>query len=105
VDHVMRRASADVVVFIDRALPPKPRRVLLAYSDSAHDQRALLLAARLAKNSGAELTLLHVVRPGSPHRPPVPAAQELVLADPATGGSVRINTIESLDPVATVIRE
>ena len=64
VREVMSAAPADVGVLVDRGLGPGGiKRVLVPYLGSPHDQAALLLAQRLHQ-SGAALTVLHVVRAG-----------------------------------------
>ncbi|HMJ14420.1 MAG TPA: cation:proton antiporter [Polyangiaceae bacterium] len=60
VHDVMESAPADVAVLIDRGLT-QVRRVLVPYLGGPHDTAALRLAHRLATESGAEVTILHVV--------------------------------------------
>lgn len=59
VREVMRDATADVGVLVDRGLE-RIGRVLVPYLGAPHDRAALLLAQRLHR-AGAELTILHVV--------------------------------------------
>jgi Kef-type K+ transport system membrane component KefB len=62
VHDVMQRAKTDVGVLIDRGLT-KLKRVLVPYLGSDHDRGALKLAQRLARHTGATVTILHVVSP------------------------------------------
>ena len=64
VQQVMKSSAADVAVFIDRGISFPLRRILLPYTGTVHDRAALTLAARLARRFDAQVTLLHVVRPG-----------------------------------------
>ena len=60
VHRVMTAAETDVAVFVDRGLK-RPERVLVPYLGDRHDRLALQLAARLARNAGAAVTVLRVV--------------------------------------------
>lgn len=60
VHAVMKQAAMDVAVFIDRGLRTV-QRVLVPYLGGPHDRLALRLAHRLATESGAHVTILHVV--------------------------------------------
>lgn len=64
VHGVMERAQADVAVLVDRGLS-KMTKLLVPYLGSSHDQAALCLARRIAENTGAAVTVLHVVLTGS----------------------------------------
>ena len=61
VHEVLSRCPATVGVLVDRGLD-RIQRVLVPYLGSAHDRTALGLAQRLMTASGAEVTVLHVVR-------------------------------------------
>ena len=58
---VMQKAEADVAVLVNRTEAPW-RRVLVPYIDPELDRAPLELAGRIAHNTGAQLTVLHVVR-------------------------------------------
>lgn len=62
VHRVMVEAACDVGVLIDRGLE-QIRRVLVPYRGTDHDRAALRLAKRIADNTGAEITVLHVIAP------------------------------------------
>lgn len=64
VADVLRRAPMDVAVLVNRTDGPW-RRVLVPYAGGTHDRAALRLAQRLAHTDGVEVSLLHVVTPGS----------------------------------------
>jgi Kef-type K+ transport system membrane component KefB/nucleotide-binding universal stress UspA family protein len=66
VHEVMKEASADVAVLVDRGLK-EVRRVLVPFIGSPHDRAALSLARRLLRSVGAELTVLHVTVPERKH--------------------------------------
>ena len=66
VHRVMTGAEADVAVFVDRGFPEVPRRVLVPFMGGRHDRLALRLASRLARNLGADVTVLHVPPHGRP---------------------------------------
>jgi Kef-type K+ transport system membrane component KefB/nucleotide-binding universal stress UspA family protein len=59
VHEVMEQATSDVGVFVDRGLA-RFERVLVPYLGSEHDRAALHLAKRIAENSRAKVTILHV---------------------------------------------
>src|SRR6185295_18195260 len=62
VADVLEKASADVAVFVDRGLTAV-RRVLVPFQGTPDDKAALELARR-ATAMGAEVTILHVIKPG-----------------------------------------
>jgi nucleotide-binding universal stress UspA family protein len=103
--RVMRHASSDVAVFIDKGMPDRIERILLPYAGTLHDQRALVYAARLAGVHKANLTLLHVIHPGHATRVEIEARNvlETQLPEPMTGRTTFLRAIESSDPVQTVI--
>jgi nucleotide-binding universal stress UspA family protein len=107
VQQVMKTSAADVAVFIDRRSPFPPQRILLPYTGTVHDRAALSLAARLTHRFKAQVTLLHVVRPGR-SRPRVEQEAQSALAqefaEPA-GGYTQLVVKESSDPVETVLQE
>jgi Kef-type K+ transport system membrane component KefB/nucleotide-binding universal stress UspA family protein len=107
-ERVMRRSRADLVILVDKGLDATPQRILLPYSGTAHDQLALRLAARLAQRDGADLTLLHVVRPGrTAPRLEREARQllETVAPEPMTGHHTRLLVIETDRAVDAVLSE
>ncbi len=61
VHDVLIGCETTVGVVVDRGLD-QIKRVLVPYLGSAHDRTALALAQRLMTSSGAQVTVLHVVR-------------------------------------------
>lgn len=107
VQQVMKKSVSDVVIFVDRGTVFPPHRLLLPYVGTRHDRLALVLAARLMRRFGTQVTLLHVVRPGRP-QPRVEQEVRTVLrqelAEPA-GGKTELRVVESLSPVEAVLKE
>jgi nucleotide-binding universal stress UspA family protein len=64
VSQVVGQAHSTVGVLIDRGLT-KVERVLVAYAGGTEDVEALRLARRLSAAPGIEISLLHVVFPGT----------------------------------------
>ncbi len=64
VADVLRHTRSDVAVYLERSFKPWTR-VLVPYRGGLHDVAALSLAQRIARTTGAEITLLHVVAPGA----------------------------------------
>lgn len=60
--EVMSQARTDVGVLVDRGLA-EVRRLLVPFHGTVHDRAALELARRLAQQVGADVTILHVVKP------------------------------------------
>jgi nucleotide-binding universal stress UspA family protein len=102
VHRVLENCRRDVAIFVDRDLH-EPRRILVPYMGTAHDQLAMQLAERIVRAIGASATILHVVSParkrdGSNAR----AVVERTFANPA---SVQLRVIEDDSPVDAVLRE
>ncbi|MFO1464367.1 MAG: cation:proton antiporter [bacterium] len=107
VHRVMEEAAATVGVFIDRGLS-KIRSVLVPYLSSNHDRAALSLAQRLAKHTGTEVTILHLVHPlRDPKELRVGVEGEVaqVFVDAETKTRVRLKMIETRSPINSVLEE
>ena len=65
VADVFRHTRSDVAVYLERTFRPWTR-ILVPYRGGVHDRAALDLAGRIARTTGAEVTLLHVVAPIQP---------------------------------------
>jgi Kef-type K+ transport system membrane component KefB/nucleotide-binding universal stress UspA family protein len=91
---VMRTASCDVVVLVDRRVNVTPawQRILVPYSGGIHDEAALQYARRIAESSAATLRVLHVTEDG---RAPS-------MVPPGIGEVVEMQTS---DPVAALAHE
>lgn len=94
VGSVLRGARASVAVLVERGTAPW-RRILVPYLDAASDQAALEMARRIAINTGAEVTVLHVVPEERD-----PAAELLGLPD-----GVRPRRVEGVAPLEAAVRE
>jgi nucleotide-binding universal stress UspA family protein len=112
VGEVLSRTQCDVVVLIDRGMSGW-RRLLVPHAGSPHDDASLELARRIARSSGAELTILRVHEPG---RAPRAAG---VAAGPGDGGgsagtpahspgsatAERVLDVETSEPLRTLTEE
>jgi nucleotide-binding universal stress UspA family protein len=99
VHQVLRDATSAVGVFVDRGLG-EVRRVLVPFHGSRNDRAALALAGRVQRATGAEVTVLHVVRPKRGRRTPTPTAiAELV----GGGGKVTVDVVEHDSPEAAAL--
>jgi nucleotide-binding universal stress UspA family protein len=106
VHRVLTGADTDVAVFVDRGLD-KPKRVLVPHMAGPHDRLAMELAQRLARGSGAEVTILHVVPKNheTDHESEVRSAVDEVFANAKESAAVNLRVIESNTPAQTVIDE
>lgn len=95
VADVLRRAPMDVAVLVNRTAGPW-RRALVPFAGGNHDRAALAIAQRLARQ-GVELTLLHVVAPGS--------GRGGIQEGGETFGDVRLQLVEAADPQAALVDE
>jgi Kef-type K+ transport system membrane component KefB/nucleotide-binding universal stress UspA family protein len=105
VHRVLTNCRSHVAIFVDRGLR-SPRRVLVPYLGSAHDQLSLELACRMARNTGAHITVLHVVPPirGAAGRSlGAKASVDRVFADPAAPTPVTFRVVEDPSPVGVVL--
>jgi nucleotide-binding universal stress UspA family protein len=99
--RLLEQCTRDVAVLLNRREPPW-RKVLLPFVGGVHDLLAVELVRRIAE-SGAAVTILHVVDPGRPSsEPPRLRTRE-------TGSfrdeRVTLRVVESRDPVAETVRE
>ena len=107
VHRVLGGCPADVAVFVDRGLD-RPKRILVPYLGNDHDRMALELAFQLARNSQAQITVLHVVPPERRAGQPVLNARgavDKVLPDAAARAAVTFRVVEDASPVDAVVRE
>jgi Kef-type K+ transport system membrane component KefB/nucleotide-binding universal stress UspA family protein len=105
--RVMQETPADVGVFLDRGVR-EIRRLLVPYlAGSPHDRAALALAGRVSETAGAQIVILHVVRPGrAAGESPLGVREqaEQVFATQASG-SVALRVVEHASPVDAVLQE
>ncbi|MGE5608226.1 MAG: cation:proton antiporter [Bacillota bacterium] len=107
VHRVLSTCPAHVGVFVDRGLG-SAKRILVPYLGSRHDRLALELAGRMARNTGAHVTVLHVVPPerAAADRPlNAKGETERVFQDPASPTPVNFKVVHDLSPVGAVVRE
>lgn len=109
VHRVLQEAQTSVGIFIDRGLHEKPKNILVPYLGSPHDKLALELTARMGRNAGAAVTMLHIVKPGrgtgatTDEKLNAQGTSEQVFADPTQPVPVTFKVVESNDPIAAVL--
>ena len=107
VHRVLAQCPAHVAVFIDRGLRVAAK-VLVPYLGGPHDRLALELAGRIARNTGARVTILHIVPPmrGEAQRT-LEARKEVdrVFDDRAAASAVTMKVIEDTSPVGVVVHQ
>lgn len=102
VGTVMTGARADVAVYVARQFAPW-QRLLVPFLGGPHDRGALDLAQRIARQSNAHLTILHVVPPERAlNRPPLGVA---ALVDTLEMDQVRLKVVEHVQPLKAVVEE
>lgn len=99
VNEVMRWAKADVAVYVERQFRPW-RRILVPFREGLHDRGALDLAVRISRNVDAEITILHVVEPGSVVSE---SGVRTTLSDLSDRGRIRLQVVESVTPLDTAV--
>jgi len=107
VHRVLTGSDCDVAIFVDRQIEPA-RRLLVPYMGGRHDRLALDFAGRIARNSGAELSVLHVITPGrraSDATINARGAVEKAYADPTQPTPVHFVVMEDPSPVDAVIQK
>jgi nucleotide-binding universal stress UspA family protein len=104
----MTNTPTDVAVFVNRGMEKAPTRLLVPYLGSSHDRLALELAGKVARNTGAETTVLHVVPTRKRDDSVTLGAKkevDRVYTDPTTRSLVHFKVIEHDSPVAAVLSE
>jgi Kef-type K+ transport system membrane component KefB/nucleotide-binding universal stress UspA family protein len=93
--EVLERVDCDVVVFIDRGIGRSAgwSRILVPYAGGIHDDAAVEIARRIASNSPAALTVLHITEPGQSR----PILQPVGVSD--------VIRVESSEPAAAVAEQ
>jgi nucleotide-binding universal stress UspA family protein len=113
VGEVLSRTQCDVVVLIDRGMSGW-RRLLVPHAGSPHDDAALELARRIARSSGAELTILRVHEPGRAPRQAAGVAAGAVDGGgsagtpahrPGSAAAERVLGVETSEPLRTLTEE
>jgi nucleotide-binding universal stress UspA family protein len=107
VADVLEKAPATVAVFVDRGLQ-NVRKVLVPFQGSPDDKAALALARRMT-TSNAEVTILHVIKPGRMEGERLGAQQEMdqTFADggPWNRTLVRMKLVSHEKPAVAAIEE
>ncbi len=112
VHRVLTASDTDVAIFVERAaassVAEEVKTLLVPYLGGKHDRLALDLAGRMARNAGAELTVLHVVPPKRHDPDTVLHARTVVeraFSDPTEPTPVHFQVIEDASPVEAVINQ
>ncbi len=107
VHRVLSACTTDVAIFVERGFR-QARRILVPYLGSSHDRLALELAGRMARNTGALVTVLHVVPPMRSENGKTLNAREAVdrvFHDPQSPTPVTMRVIEDSSPVGVVLHQ
>ncbi len=107
VADVLEKAASDVGVFVDRGLQTV-RKVLVPFQGTPDDKAALALARRMTANS-AEVTILHVIKPGRSADERLGAQQEMEQTfteeGPWSRASVRMKLVSHDKPAVAALEE
>jgi nucleotide-binding universal stress UspA family protein len=103
VHRVMSQTESDVAVFVDRGIG-EFRRILVPYLGGSHDRLAMELAQRMARNTKAEVTVLHVVPPERAGRLDAKNQFDRVFTEPQTGAPATFKIVEDRSPAGAVLR-
>jgi nucleotide-binding universal stress UspA family protein len=107
VHRVLSECETNVAVFVDRGMR-QTRRLLVPYLGSRHDRLAMELASRIGRNTGASVTVLHVVPPKRTSNVRTLDAKNMVdrvFQDPSQPAPVEFKVLEHDSPVGAVLRE
>jgi nucleotide-binding universal stress UspA family protein len=107
VADVLEKAHADVGVFVDRGLQTV-RKVLVPFQGTPDDKAALMLARRMTA-ANAEVTILHVIKPGRGDSERLGAQQEIdqtfTEEGPWNRTSVRMKLVSHEKPAQAAVEE
>jgi Kef-type K+ transport system membrane component KefB/nucleotide-binding universal stress UspA family protein len=99
VSGALREMPSDLAILVQRGQPPW-KRILVPYRDMQADRGAIELAGRIAESTKeASVTILHVITPGAER------SDKSELAATTFGDGVRLQLVESDDPLAAAIAE
>lgn len=102
VHRILTGADCDVAVFVDRGFAT-PTRILVPFLNSLHDKLALDLAGRLARSTGAAISIIHVTHPD--HESIARQVVDKTFNDPTQKQAVHVKVIHSDDPADVVLQE
>jgi nucleotide-binding universal stress UspA family protein len=107
VADVLEKAPCDVAVFVDRGLQTV-RKVLVPFQGTPDDKAALMLARRMTA-ANAEVTILHVIKPGRGESERLGAQQEIdqtfTEEGPWNRTSVRMKLVSHERPAQAAVEE
>jgi Kef-type K+ transport system membrane component KefB/nucleotide-binding universal stress UspA family protein len=107
VADVLEKATTDVAVFVDRGLQAV-RKVLVPFQGTPDDKAALMLARRMT-TANAEVTILHVIKPGREDTERLGAQQEIdqtfTEEGPWNRTSVRMKLVSHEKPAVAAVEE
>ena len=107
VHRVLTGCETDVAIFVNRGFR-QARRILVPYLGSEHDRLAMTLAARMARNTDAQVTVLHVVAPlRSDEGRSIDARGNVdrVFQEPGQQAPVTFRVVEDPSPVGVVLHQ
>jgi Kef-type K+ transport system membrane component KefB/nucleotide-binding universal stress UspA family protein len=105
VHRVLNHCRSDVAIFVDRGFG-STRKILVPFMGGSHDQLAMELAAKMARNLSAEITVLHVVHPSENRaKHDAKSIVDRTFADASQPAPVTFRMIEDASPVNVVLRE
>jgi Kef-type K+ transport system membrane component KefB/nucleotide-binding universal stress UspA family protein len=107
VADVLEKAPTTVAVFVDRGLQ-SVKKVLVPFQGSPDDKAALSLARRMT-TANAEVTILHVIKPGRMEGERLGAQQEIdqsfAEGGPGNRTSVRMKLVSHEKPAVAAVEE
>ena len=103
VHRVMSQTETDVAVYVDRGIR-EFKKILVPYLGGSHDRLAMELAHRMARNTKAEVTVLHVVPPERAGRLDAKTQFDRVFTDPQTGAAAVFKVVQDRSPAGAVLR-
>ena len=107
VHHLLSHCPTDLAIFVDRGFR-QARKILVPYLGTAHDRLAVSLAARMARNTEAQVTVLFVVSPMRGDASKTLEAREHVertFAHPGQAAPVVFRVVEDPSPVGVVLHQ
>ncbi len=102
VHRVMTGTDCNVGVFIDRGFST-PKRILVPFLNSTHDRLAIDLAGRIARTTGAQITIVHVS--GNSNLDSSKQMVERTYDDPTQTKSIEIKIVHDHSPADAVLAE
>jgi Kef-type K+ transport system membrane component KefB/nucleotide-binding universal stress UspA family protein len=107
VHRVLHQCENDVAIFVDRGFR-NARRILVPYLGSEHDNLAIALAHRMARNTEAQVTVLHVIAPMRGQDGQALGAKQAVdkiFQEPGHKTPVTFRVIEDESPVGVLLHQ